>query len=210
MSQPEPDQQPDRPDDQAPLELTDPRAMRALAHPLRLAILEHLDLEGTATATECGRATGESPQACSYHLRALAKWGFVRLAESGDGRETRWALAARGVTWASGAEASPEYQAASSLLKARVLERDARAVSDFFRYEAELEPEWREAAHFMSASIHATPRELEELGRGIAELLARLRRTRREERPEGARPVHVVVRAVPRVAADRPARKEIT
>jgi DNA-binding transcriptional ArsR family regulator len=202
--------QPEPRDEASPLELTDPRAMRALAHPLRLAILEHLDFEGTATATECGRATGESPQTCSYHLRALAKWGFVRRVESGDGRETRWTLAARGVTFATGAEASPEYQAASSLLKARVLERDAKAVTDFLQHETELEPEWREAATFLSGGIHATPAEVEELGRAIAELLGRLRRPRREERPAGARPVHVVVRAVPRIPAERPQRKERT
>jgi DNA-binding transcriptional ArsR family regulator len=188
---------------EGPLELTDPRAMRALAHPLRLSILEHLDLEDSATATECGRATGESPQTCSYHLRALAKWGFVRHVESGDGRETRWALARATFRFTSGAERSTEYQAASSLLKARVLERDAEAVSDFLEHEDEFPAEWRDAAEFISATIHATPAELDELAGRFGELLGELRRSRREERPEGSRPVHVVVRAVPRRARGR-------
>ena len=59
------------------LELSDPKAMRALAHPARLTILELLRAEGTTTATRCASEIGSSPQAASYHLRALAKWGLM-------------------------------------------------------------------------------------------------------------------------------------
>src|SRR5436309_138158 len=61
------------------LELTDPKAMRALAHPLRIELLRLL--REPRTATECAEALGESPQSCSYHLRTLAKYGFVERAE---------------------------------------------------------------------------------------------------------------------------------
>src|ERR671939_1979408 len=64
--------------------------MRALAHPTRLALLDHLHAAGQATATECAAAVGDSPSSCSYHLRALAKWGFVEEAEGGVGRERPW------------------------------------------------------------------------------------------------------------------------
>ena len=47
------------------LELTDPKVMRALAHPVRMAILSHLHEAGPATATECAKVTEESPSACS-------------------------------------------------------------------------------------------------------------------------------------------------
>jgi hypothetical protein len=57
--------------------LTDPGAVRALAHPGRYAILERLQLEGPATATECAQVAGLTPSACSYHLRLLARHGFV-------------------------------------------------------------------------------------------------------------------------------------
>ena len=67
--------------------LDDPRALRALAHPARLAILDHLGAEETATATECGAAVGVSASAASYHLRALARFGLVEEAEGGRGRE---------------------------------------------------------------------------------------------------------------------------
>src|SRR3984885_6836716 len=75
-----------------PLKLTDPRMMRALAHQARIAIWSHLGLRGPATATECAEIAGLSPSACSYHLRTLARYGFVEedLASAADGRERPW------------------------------------------------------------------------------------------------------------------------
>jgi len=64
--------------------------MRALAHPTRLALLDHLHTVDQATATECGAAVGDSPSSCSYHLRALARWKFVEEGEGGVGRERPW------------------------------------------------------------------------------------------------------------------------
>src|SRR5260221_5526260 len=82
-----------------PLEITDPRALRALAHPARIAIMQHLALEGPATATECADIAGMSPSACSYHLRALAKYGFVEEVPSVglDRRHRTWRAPATGL-----------------------------------------------------------------------------------------------------------------
>ena len=178
--------------------LTDPRAMRALAHPIRLAILELLHVEGTANATECAREVGESPQACSYHLRALAKWGFIRRVESEDGRETRWAPSARSVQFSSVADDSPEFQAAASLLQRQVLERDNRIVNEYLTRETELSDDWRDAATFSTGFIVVTPGELRDLTRQVAELL-RAYGADRADKPQGARRVDVIVRALPRV-----------
>jgi len=60
-----------------PVKLTDPKMMRALAHPARIAIWTHIAMRGSATATECAEVAGLSPSACSYHLRSLARYGFV-------------------------------------------------------------------------------------------------------------------------------------
>ena len=73
-----------------PRELTDPRAMRAMAHPVRLALMEALNDAGTLTATEAAERVGESPSNCSFHLRQLAKYGFVEEAEGGTGRQRPW------------------------------------------------------------------------------------------------------------------------
>jgi DNA-binding transcriptional ArsR family regulator len=73
-----------------PRKLTDPRAMRALAHPVRMALLEALAHAGTLTATQASDLLGESPANCAFHLRTLAKYGYVEEAGGGRGRERPW------------------------------------------------------------------------------------------------------------------------
>lgn len=180
------------------LELSDPKAMRALAHPARLTILELLRAEGTTTATRCASEIGSSPQAASYHLRALAKWGLIRRADSEDGRETRWELAARTITFQPHGDSRAGRQAAR-LLGNRVVERDERFLADFMAAEDSLEAEWRDAAQLASVSVYATPDEVLALTRSVREVVDRLRRSDPADRPAGSRRVHVVFRAVPRV-----------
>ena len=95
--------------------LSDPRAIRALAHPARLAVIDALSRGQTLTATEAADVAGLSPSAMSYHLRALAKWGIVREAdvdEASDGRERRWVRAGTGLRFDApprGAEAATAF-----------------------------------------------------------------------------------------------------
>jgi DNA-binding transcriptional ArsR family regulator len=88
------------------VEMTDPAVIRALAHPARAAILAFLS-DGPATATECSEAADESPSSCSYHLRTLAKLGFVEETASEDGRERRWRLKIEGHGIPKSAQESP-------------------------------------------------------------------------------------------------------
>src|SRR5213075_1235389 len=92
----------DRPrprDDRLHLDLTDPKAMRALAHPLRWALLEALGHAGTLTATQASEMLGESPANCAFHLRTLAKYGFVEEAGGGKGRERPWRRTYDTLSW---------------------------------------------------------------------------------------------------------------
>src|SRR2546430_594232 len=86
-------------DDRLQLDLTDPKAMRALAHPLRWALLEALGHAGTLTATQASEMLGESPANCAFHLRTLAKYGFVEEAGGGKGRERPWRQAYGRMSW---------------------------------------------------------------------------------------------------------------
>ncbi len=71
--------------------------MRALAHPVRMALLELFAYHETLTATQASELLGESPANCAFHLRTLAKYGFVREAGGGKGRERPWTLTSRTV-----------------------------------------------------------------------------------------------------------------
>src|SRR5215471_3448657 len=73
------------------MEISDPKTIRALAHPLRLDLLQLLGSSGPATAAQCGRVLGVSQASCSFHLRQLAKYGFVEDVGPGrDRRERQW------------------------------------------------------------------------------------------------------------------------
>lgn len=68
-------------------------ALRALTHPARQRLLKALAAAGTATATELAGHVGESPANCSWHLRQLARYGFVTEAGGGSGRQRPWRIA---------------------------------------------------------------------------------------------------------------------
>ena len=74
--------------------ITDPTLMRALAHPVRMALIELLGVHQTLTATQASEALGESPANCAFHLRTLAKYGFIEEAGGGRGRERPWRASA--------------------------------------------------------------------------------------------------------------------
>lgn len=71
---------------------TDPKALRALAHPLRWKLIDLIGSETTATATRCAEVLGESVASCSYHLGMLAKYGYIEEVPERSGREKPWRL----------------------------------------------------------------------------------------------------------------------
>ena len=152
--------------------------MRALAHPTRLALLDHLHSVEQATATECSEFVDESPSSCSYHLRALAKWGFVEEAEQRPGRERPWRAAAARIEFPSD---GPE----ATVLRDELVARQQQRVRDALRREHELPPSWRRAVQTSAATLELTTGELEELGERFEALLDdyRGRLARRGTRP---------------------------
>lgn len=155
--------------------------MRALAHPTRLALLDHLHEVEQATATECAPVVGESPSSCSYHLRALGKWGFVEEGDGGAGRERPWRASAARIEFTSD---GPE----AVVLRDELVARQQQRVRDALRREHELPPAWRRAVQTSSATLELTPSELEALGARFEQLLDDFRG---RERRRGTRRVVV-------------------
>jgi DNA-binding transcriptional ArsR family regulator len=178
--------------------LTSPDALRTLGHTTRLRILAQLQLHGDSTATECAAEVGESASSCSYHLRTLAKHGFVEQVPSIDGRERRWHARAVSIDFDAGADADEEFQAASALARAALLELSDDTVREYLAHERSFSAAWREAAAFLQTTIVATPAELEEITHRVQDLLAPYQRLARERTPRGARFVQLSIRAVPK------------
>jgi predicted ArsR family transcriptional regulator len=186
------------PDPSRTIELTDPRALRAVAHPLRLKLVGLLRREGPLTATRAGELLGESPASCSFHLRQLAKYGLVEEAGGGRGRERPWRATALFTSWPNVAR-DPELAAASELLSAVVVERYFEQVMRWLELRADDSPAWHEAATFGDRMLYLTSDELAQLGRDLEALLApyQERTASRAARPEDARLVTFIGFAFP-------------
>jgi predicted transcriptional regulator len=114
-------------DEHGRLNLTNPKAIRALAHPLRWALLEALGQAGTLTATQASEMLGESPANCAFHLRTLAKYGFIEEAGGGRGRERPWRQVFDGMSWRTTSD-DPQITLAAQALDQVWLDRSlARA-----------------------------------------------------------------------------------
>lgn len=181
-----------------PFRITDPRMMRAMAHPARIAIWHYLGLDGPATATECAKVVGISPSACSYHLRMLAQYGIVEedLGAAADGRQRPWRV--RIASFAAATDDSvPGLEAAGQLL-AETLNASAEEILAQYRERyAEYPVEWREAAGASTDVLHVTPDELKTVLRRLTEVADEYRRLDPADRPPDARRIHVRLDLIP-------------
>ena len=174
--------------------------MRALAHPARLALLEHLTDGGPVTATECADLVGLSPSAVSYHLRALARAGLVEAAPGrGDGRERLWRRTSDrlSVSLEASPDLDPEVREARQDMMESLLSRDEGKARDYLGRIDDEPEEWQDGAVFMSPTLVLTADELKALGTAVQELIGPYRRRSRPEVPPGARQVAAVFRALP-------------
>jgi DNA-binding transcriptional ArsR family regulator len=185
------------------LEITDVATMRVFTHPLRSRMVMALRENGPATATGLAQALGESSGLMSYHLRQLAEYKLVvEDKERGRGRERWWKLAAAHFLFPEPADRTPEYDAEMARVRDRILEVDATAVADFIANESSYSKEWQDASLFLTAVIHVTAEELTKVTADLANVLEPWYRLDVPQRPAGALPVRLSLRAVPAAPPD--------
>ena len=185
---------------QRSIELDDPRALRALAHPRRTALLGLLRREGQLTATQAAALLpGESSGSCSYHLRQLAKYGLVEEAAGGTGRQRPWRATALSTSWPDRPE-TPELAAAATEFELFVAESQFKALTRWILGRHGEPIEWQGAWEFGDSLLYLTPNEVEELRDDLQRLGERYfeRLADPSLRPEGARPVTLLRMAFPR------------
>jgi predicted transcriptional regulator len=154
------------------LRVTDPKMMRALAHPLRMALIEAIGMAdgGTLTATQASELLGESPANCAFHLRTLAKYGFVEEAGGGRGRVRPWRLRHSGIEIAPpwpDSESRLAVEAAASVWIDRWMERGRDRLMRSVGHPAQ----WQEAAIASQKGLYLTAQEASELDRVMHEQL---------------------------------------
>lgn len=164
------------------LRVTDPRTLRALAHPLRLALLDRLMAFGEQTAAQCAEAVGSTASNCSYHLRALARVGLVERGASTDGRERPWRSCATGLEFGG----SESLAGAAAAVDALALARDEELTRRALGAHPSQPPQWRAAEAHNSYALRLTAGELERLVGEIDRLVRPYIGLTRGEAPEGA------------------------
>jgi predicted transcriptional regulator len=187
------------------LNLTDPKAIRALAHPVRWALLEALGQAGTLTATQASEMLGESPANCAFHLRTLAKYGFVEEAGGGRGRERPWRRTYESMSWRTRVD-DPQAAQAAEALEQVWLDRSLSQARHSFMSTAR----WPKGLHAdalgaTNTRLYVTAEEADELYTEIHQAFERLLgphhrfKDRRDPklRPADAVPVEFVLMAYP-------------
>jgi len=179
-------------------ELRDPRTMRALAHPLRLSLFELVMREGSLTSTQASELTGESTGTCSFHLRQLAKYGFLEDAPGGKGRERPWRAVGISLGWSAVQEDAATAEAANALSDL-MLDRRLRDLEAFLRRRANESEEWREASLSMGNLLYLRPEELTRVSKQIVDLLRPYGERTRDasQRPPDARAVQLFAYGFP-------------
>ncbi len=178
-------------------EITDPQALRALAHPVRLALLGRLQRHGPATATQLSPHVGATPSVVSWHLRHLASFGLVKDWEGATGKRERWWQAvAKGFRFNLPGDAEGR-QAAHQLQDAMFAQAAQLPQQWLARDEPRLSATWQRLGGMANTRIVVTAKELRELENAIEKLLAPYVRRKDREPPAGARGVRLLRYTMP-------------
>ncbi|GAA4212561.1 ArsR/SmtB family transcription factor [Actinocatenispora rupis] len=181
----------------------DARGMRALAHPVRLAIMRELREQGPSTATRLAPRVGATPSVTSWHLRHLAEHGLVEDApHEGGGRSRWWRMVGRGVRF----EVDPADPEASNQLRDAMEAAEGDVVGRWTReVRPRLDTTWLATATRRSTGVVATPEELRALDDAIERLLVPLVNRPADEAPPDARRTRLLLYLMPSAdPADRP------
>jgi DNA-binding transcriptional ArsR family regulator len=183
------------PEDAPPYRFENPRSIRALAHPARLAIIDALATGEELTATQCAELTGLSPSATAYHLKLLEQYGLAEAAAPRpDRRERPWRATGRQIQTDLDISAPAGASAAAAVVAAHI--DMTRAIAVEFTAAGHAEPEqWRDAAVLNNADLWLTVEEFQRVGKDLGAVIAPYRR---RTRPAGSRQVRVMNVVVPR------------
>lgn len=194
-------------DGAASRQISNPERIRALAHPVRLALLDHLGDVEDATATQCAEAVGESVASCSFHLHTLAKYGFIEPAPR-RGRERPWRSKVRGGMDVRPSSQTPGSRPAVAELANMQLLRQAERIRTFLAALSDESEEWVQASTLTSSTFWATAEELARLSEHLQTVAVEWfggRESDPDKRPAGARRAHLfaVANPEPRVGDER-------
>jgi len=151
--------------------VSDVDTLKAVAHPLRVRMLGSLRVDGPATASELARRFGESSGSTSYHLRQLARFGYVEEdPEQPNARDRRWRAVHSYTHWSEELNDSPEGAEVSRWMRERQRTFTGHVAETFDRERDTYSAAWRAAAGQSDLVKRLRPESLRELEERVSEL----------------------------------------
>ncbi|GAB3709891.1 helix-turn-helix domain-containing protein [Nocardiopsis nanhaiensis] len=181
--------------EKSPSEVMGPRRLRALAHPVRLDLLQLLSEEGSLTASDAAERLGLTPKTCSYHLGLLGRYGLAEETGEGKGRARPWRIVPTDLGYSPSSDDDPETARTQDEFARAVLDRDGRIVREFIDRRHRLPYAWRGLSKMSSTPLRLTADQLAGLRDELSEVIDRYQQAARDTQP-GAVPVHAAVYAV--------------
>ena len=174
--------------------VSDPIALRALAHPVRLELFRLVGREGTLTAADAARQLDISHALASHHLRQLAKYGYLEPADASDSRARPWRVTATSMQFTP---SEPEARAPTDALERNAAERAVAELVDWQQRRTDADAAWDELTGAGTSLLYLSPAELQQVLRGWHDVVMpwALRRPlgHAEERPADAVPVSLTL-----------------
>ena len=180
-------------------------ALRALAHPLRVQLLDTLSTYGSFTASGLAERLGESSGATSYHLRQLEKHGFVREVEGkGTSRERWWERVPGGINVGSAeAISSPAGRSAAGMIFRQMRYNNERMLVDFVeRGPDELSEDWLDGAVVSTMNTRLTPEQMRKFVSEVMKLADKYVLPYKNQNVPNSRPVLVNFQTFPVLDGD--------
>jgi len=146
-----------------------PAALKAFAHPLRMAIYSELGRHGSATASQLARALGESSGQTSYHLRQLERHGFIEDDPGHVGGRERWWRPVGFEVTDPGMLNDPDTAGSARAVLESVIAERAATLSAWY---SSLKPDQPDTLGLISsASMNLSAEEAEELTAQLAQVI---------------------------------------
>jgi DNA-binding transcriptional ArsR family regulator len=189
-------------DGNRPATQIDARGLRALAHPVRVQILNVLAAEGAATSTTLARRLGESTGTLSWHLRHLARYGLIEEEPERGTRRERWWRAPHGRVVLADATMfeAPQLRGPLAAVLRETVEYHFQLASSYWARvrSGQVDREWVDAATMISSGgTPMSPRQLSALNRELLEVIRRHSRAAEGAVDPDREPVVVLLHSFP-------------
>lgn len=170
--------------------ITDPEALKGLAHPLRRQLFRQLAQFGPATGAVLARRMGGDAGQIAYHLRELARHGFLVEAPelARNRRERVWRAAPGAFSFSERDFEEPEMKAVADALGAQMAAQQFDRLAHWKRSVNDWDESWRQATTSSESYLRLSATELTALADELHAVIRRFRdQTRQDERPDDGR-----------------------